>query len=1176
MRKMCAWRVVGLAAMWLAAVAGAAVAQTTSGSVAGVVRDAQGAGVPGAMVVLVSDRRGTSLEAVTSPHGDFVFPTVPPDTYTLKVSASGFKTFARPTVEVNANDRLSAGVVTLEVGSLTEVVTVNAETSVLQTQGAERSYAVDETVLQNIAVNGRTFMTLAFIAPGVVMTDPMSLTPDSATMSANGQRPNSNNLTIDGITNMDTGNNSGPMASLSLDAVAEFKLLTSNYQAEHGRSAGAQISVVTKSGGRDFRGSGYFFRRHDRLNANSWINNRDGAPKPRLDQRDLGYTIGGPIFIPGAFNTERTKLFFFFGQEHQRRINPESIRRVRVPTALERDGDFSQSLDSGGNLFPFIRDHTTGLPCGAADTRGCFQADGVLGRVPRERLYQLGLNVLRAYPLPNAGGRDFNYETEGSTSLPERQDLLRVDWQPSSAWRFTGRLINNTGDRTLPYGSFVLGTNMPDFPASFLLPRYSYSGTAAATLNNTTFLEVNVGTSHNSIDIIPTNDTFTRASLGLTGFPTPYPDAVQLDLPPQFDFGGRIANGPFIGTNNGPFDNFNTTYDVAASLTKVWNRHTIKTGFYFHRSLKDQSSFAPANGTVNFDDNTNNPFDTGFAFANAATGIYNSYTQSSGYFIGEYRYANVEWYVQDNWKPTDRLTLDYGVRFAWIQPQYDAAGLTSNFDASAFDPARAPRLYFPSFDASGTLVALDRLTGQTLPSINIGRIVPGSGDPLNGIVLGTGDNTQLYRNRGVHVGPRFGFTYDPTGDLRYILRGGGGIFYDRPQGNTVFDTIRNPPTTLTPTFNYGRLEDIDPRNALIAPPSLFVVDQEGNAPTVYAFNLGVQVKLPFASVLDMSYVGSVSHHFAQRRNLNGVPYGATYRPESQNPTLTPSPVPGATALPADFLRPYQGYGDITLWEFAASQNYHSLQTSFNRRFRDGVLLGVSYTWSKALGTTNNDFSFARIDDRERQANYGPLDHDRRHSFVTNFVWELPRSSARGILGGVLNDWQLSGIYRWESGSPYTVEFSIPDIGNQHLTGSYTEGARVGLTGNPGGGSSGDPYRQFDTGVFTTPATGSLGLESGRLFLYRAPANNLDLSISKSFPLGGGTRRIELRADAFNALNHTQFFNVNATLRVRSLTDPTPTNLPFDASGALVDRNGFGTVSTVRSPRVMQLVARIMF
>jgi hypothetical protein len=621
---------------------------------------------------------------------------------------------------------------------------------------------------------------------------------------------------------------------------------------------------------------------------------------------------------------------------------------------------------------------------------------------------------------------------------------------------------------------------------------------------------------------------------------------------------------------------------VIDNFTKSFSTHTVKAGFYFQYSQKDQTSFANANGDINFGDNTANPFDTGYGYANAALGIFNTYNQASQYATGKYRYQNIEWYVQDNWKPSSRMTLDYGLRFYYIQPQYDKAMQTATFLPELWDPSKAPRLFQPAL-VNGVRSGVDPVTGQVVAASFIGRIVPNSGDLLNGIrQAGQGVNKYLMENKGVLYAPRFGFTYDLTGRQSMIVRGGGGVFYDRFQGNETFDMITNPPTTFAPTIQFGRFQELGTASsALLSPFGLNAFLFEGDIPTVYNYNVGIQTKLPASFVLDVSYVGSQSRHLLQRVNLNAIPYGAAFSPANQDPTVSSS-LPGGASLPADFLRPYRGFGNINLHEMTGEANYNALQTTLDRRFHRGLLFSVSYTLSKALGTTGGgDGDFHRIDGRDREANYGPLNVDRRHNFVANFVYEVPSLASRfgnnGVARNVFEGWQISGIYRIQSGAPYTPGFSISGIGNQNLTGSFTEGSRIRLVGEPGSGNSGNPYVQFDTSAFAAPQTGSLGLESGRNFLTGPGVNNLDVSVQKSFQLRGRTR-FELRADAFNALNHTQFSGVNATANFANLTATTPSNLPYDANGNFIiaNRNGFGTVSGARDPRIIQLAARIRF
>jgi hypothetical protein len=1182
--------------LFVALSASAGLAQTTSGSMAGSVVDPQQAAAAGATVTATEETKNFSLTATTDNEGRFVFPQVPPGTYTITVEAKNFKKLQRKGVLLVSNDRLTLGDFVLELGATSESVTITGEATLIQAESAERSYAVQGEVIRNTGVNTRSFINLAALAPGVIFTTNNAQGGGITNFSANGVRQNSNNLQVDGITNVDTGNNGGPLTNITLDAVSEFKILTSDYQAEYGRSVGAQIIAITRSGTRDFHGSFYVYRRQGGLNANSWLNNRNGTPRPFQDQRDLGYSIGGPIYIPGVFNKDRQKLFFFWLQEFQHRFNPPANpTNVRVPTLLERQGDFSQTRDNNGNLFPYVRDYATGLPCSASDTRGCFRHEGVLGRIPPNRLYQPGLAILRLYPEPNytpVGQDNFNYRTQEPSNTPERNDTLRVDYNITSDWRVYGRWLRNVADVKLPYGDFVLGTNLPPFAAGRSIPRYSFAGTLTGALTPTTVVEITYGISHNQIDIFPGGDKHTRTANGLTNFPTLFPGAVTLDLIPQFTYGGRVAGGPNIGTNNAPFYNFNTTQDTVGSISKIMGSHTVKAGVYYHKSLKPQSSFAPNNPQVGFADSVNNPFDTQFAFANAATGVYNSYTQASARIVGNYKYFNLEWYLQDNWKVNRRLTLDYGMRFVWMPPQTDTEFQGANFIPGRFDPQQSPRLYRPicinnvatcnsgpnrrAVDPALLVPGFAPTASNTLPDFNIGRVVPNSGSLTNGVfVSGNGIERALVKDRGVQFGPRFGFAFDVTGKKNLVMRGGGGIFYDRPQGNIVFDTVRNPPTTFQPVLNFGRLQDLNPATALLAPPNLEARDREGKNPTVYSFNLGIQYKLPFDTLLDVSYVGSIGHHLLQARNLNAIPYGATFQAANQDPTRSASTVPGATALPAEFLAPLQGYAPtgngVRYLEFAENSNYHSMQVSANRRFSRGLLIGGNYTWGKALGTASGDFSFVRIDQFNRQANYGPQDFDRRHNLTANWVWELPKATRNKSLGYVANNWQLAGIYHYQSGQPYGVGFAIPGFGNANLTGSYTEGARVVVLKSPGSGHGSDPYRQFDVTAFAAPNVGSRGLESGRNYLTRNPINYFDLSLSKKIFIREGMR-IEARIDAFNAFNHTQFDGINTTANFASPGSTTITNIANEQT----NRNGFGAVTSVRPPRQMQWMLRFEF
>jgi hypothetical protein len=1184
---------VGLALLILAwAVAPAIVsAQTTSASVAGSVQDAQGGVLPGVTVTLTSRTQGNVFTTSTDNEGRFIFPIVRPDTYSLQVALEGFKTLERTNLVVNANDKFAAGTLTLEVGQMTEEVTVTSRVSELQTESGERSFTLESQALTNIANNGRALFNFATLVPGALPQGMAGAGTELGSVSGftvNGQRPNSNNITIDGVANIDTGDNGGNMATTNIDAVAEFKVLTNAYQAEYGRAVGGQLQVVTKSGSQAFHGSGYWYGRRSEWNANTWTNKRvtPEIPKAKTSRNDSGYTIGGPVFLPGSFNEDKTRLFFFWSQEFQRRTDPAAERRTRVPTALERRGDFSQSVDASGNPYPYIRDFTTGLPCGPTNTAGCFQDGGVLGRIPASRLWAPGLSILNIFPdaTGNLGG-GLNFTSQNPNEAPRREDLLRMDFQATDNWRITGRYMNTKEDILQAYGTTWAGNGSDQLPTPvlFLHPGSNYMVSATGVLNNSTSLELQWGRASNSLNYELQLDKLRRATAGLSSFPYLFPDAVQGDYVPEFQFrGGRTGNSGQYQTDRGPFTNENITHDVIANLTKVWGDHASKVGFYFQHSFKPQSIFGSFNARVNFADDANNPFDSGHGYANAALGVFNTYTQASKFALPEWRYKNWEWYLQDNWKPSDRLTLDYGVRFYYLTPQWDTTLQASNFLPDEFNGSQAVRLYGPAI-VNGVRVGQDPVTGHTVDARFIGRIVRGSGDRFNGAFqAGQGIEEQLQDGAAFRMSPRLGFAYDLTGRGDTIIRGGYGIFYDRPQGNMVFDMIANAPGVLQSTLQWGRLQELtaaggDPPATVSLNPTAF----DFKPPRVEQWNIGIQHKLWRNFIYDLAYVGSDSSDLLRQVQINSLPFGATFRPANQDPTRPPSTTPGATALPNDLLRPYPGYGEIRMWDYSGYANYHALQTGVSRRFENNWMFGAFYVWSKALGINNDDFAAGVPNlsaEETKRLDYSYTNYDRPHNFVLNFIYQTPTVTESRSLGILANDWQLSGVYRWTSGRPLQINFSIPGIGSTNLTGTNNPNARVVLTCDPGRGWSSDPYVQFNTACFAPPQPGSNGNESARYFLRNPPINNLDLSISKRIVVVRDVR-FEVRLDVFNALNHTQFVgpgNQIMTVNFASLTDRTITNLPYDNQGNLVRRDGFGAITNVAQPRTLQLVTRITF
>jgi hypothetical protein len=890
------------AALMALAAAVPAWAQITTGTVSGTIKDSQGGVIPGATVVLVSETRGTkSTPAITDEAGNYVFPNVTPDTYTVEVTMDGFKTVKRAGIAVSGADRVGVPPLTLEPGALAETVTVIAESPLVQTQSGERSYAVSSTQIENLPITRTNFTSVMVFAPGVVAG---GASAGATRLGGAGQ----NNIMMDGISAMDTGNN-GQMLNMNIESIGEVKILTQGYQAEYGRSSGLQITAVTKSGTNRFRGSAYDVMTDSDWNANSWVNQKNGDPKPKRETKTLGYTIGGPVGKPGHNN----KLFFFYAHEYRpstAAINNGNPIRLRVPTALERAGDFSQTFgtntngESTGTLNPYIKDPLSSSPCSAANTAGCFQSGGVIGRIPVDRQYALGMALLNRYPLPNKiqdVATTYNYQIggDGYTPLPAvanlvRQPALRLDYQMSQKLRLTGK-YSGERQRVLVTPGLIPGFTDVLFPYPYIT---NYAVTVNYTLNSSTYLEGTYGFIRNELTGGNENGILVNASANrlqsMPSFPLLYPgagavdpryyafqvmqdvkppfwDGTSLNLPPVFGWGNRIGTPPPNQRYPG-WLNINRTQDVAISLTKISGRHTIKGGFYNNHSFKAQNTGAGGvanltfQGYVNFGNDTNNALDTGFGFANAATGVFTQYLQASKFIEGQMIYNQTEFYLQDNWKLNDRLTLDYGMRFTRQQPQYDRFQQMSNFFPDQWSAAQAPVFYVAGCSngaavCSGNLRnAMDPRTGQILTAPGaantqaaIGTPIPGTGNLNNGIrQAGDGIAKTGYVWPNLVVGPRFGAAYDLTGVQKVIVRGGAGLYYDRPDGNTVFSIPGNPPIATAQDLRNGQLQTLGSGLSTVGVPALVIVQYDAKVPASWQWNGGVQMMMPWSTSLDVS------------------------------------------------------------------------------------------------------------------------------------------------------------------------------------------------------------------------------------------------------------------------------------------------------------------------------------
>ena len=992
-------RWIGIAVV-LTALVGQTAAQVTTATMLGTVTDRQGAVVPGATVTLISDTKGTKLTpVVTSAVGEFAFMNVQADAYTIQIEMNGFKTLKRSSVVISPGERLGLTGLVLDVGSTGDVVFVTGEAPVLQLASGERSYTIETRSVASLPIANRGFTNVAILAPGVQGASGTTI----ARLGGGGKA----NVMMDGVSTLDTGDN-GVLLQATTEQIQEVKILTSGYQAEFGRSSGLQISAVTKSGSDKFHGSVYDVERSGNWNSNSMQNIRDGVPKTALRERDFGFSIGGPIGRPGH---APHKLFFFFTEEWEPRTGGRDVVRFRVPTLLERQGDFSQSYDNNGNPYKYIKDPNKTGTCSASNAAACFADGGVVGKIPANQLYQTGLNILKLYPEPNIDGAGLPYNYV--LTRPEEKALsytptAKIDYAPTDRMRVSFKaagyvMRNDTFLGTLP----GFNDSKQQHPVVS-----TYAGTVVYTLNNSTVLEGTLGRSQNERagcnpasantgpqfcrSALPMSPLASTANNGLAQLPLIYPNAnivpkefyayKAIEMvkppawvggrflkPPSFSWGSRISSS--YAPPNFPFPsylNINTTRDIAFSVSKVKGAHTLKMGFYQNHGFKAENGGAGGTspfGVLSFQQDSvgTNPFDTSFGFANAAIGSFSSFAQNSKYNESSYVYRNDEAYIQDNWRIKSSLTLDYGVRFVHMTPVKDAvAHQESNFIAATWKLANAPVLYTPGCangvsPCSGTnRQAMNPLTGQFMgpnSAAIIGGIVPGTGNSLNGLLYTNGANGSSSGGFGsgaafsypwLGVSPRLGFAWDVTGQQKLVLRGGFGTFFDRPS-TTQFNQIMNPPNIIQATVRYAQLQTLATALTAQSAPGLKVAQPKSELPTSAQWNIGVQIPIWKAFTLDTSYYGQHNWNDILNGNLNSVDLGRAFLPEYQDKTLVATSVPGATALPVDQMRSIRGYGAITQLGSGLWSRYHSIQISLQRRFTRSL----SFGFSDAIGLVYN-------------------------------------------------------------------------------------------------------------------------------------------------------------------------------------------------------------------------------
>jgi len=938
------------------------------------------------------------------------------------------------------------------------------------------------------------------------------------------------------------------------------------------------------------------------------------------------------------------------------------VYRYRVPTLLERNGDFSQTLDNNGVLYPYIKDPSLPGACSATNTSGCFQDGGVLGKIPTARLYKTGLDILKWHPEPNiamTSGMSYNYQNVyPKTSLLGWQPVVRIDYQITPKLGLSGKFIEYTQSNPIIPGT-LSGWNdtIQDNVATYII-----STTANWAATATTFVEAAFGINYHHQEGctipggeptwciagdgqygIPTSKKFDTRQV-MPGLPLLYPDAnligenstglirlkrinpAFLDgnrayMTPTFSWGSRIGNQvpyPQVGSNF-----IRTTQPTETiNVTRLIGSHTVKGGFYAIQSHGPRYNGTSAFPSINMGNDTTNPIDAGFGYANAALGIFSSYTQAKSFPEGGWVVLNTEWYLQDSWRMTSNFTLNYGLRFVMQQPSHDNRHQFANFLPEKWKASDAPQIYVPGcangvYPCSGTnRQAMNPVTGvflgaNTAPAI--GGIVPNTGNTMNGLYFpNQGIVKTAYKYPLIALAPRAGFAWNVGGQQKMVVRGGFGIFYDRPTTNMLYGIGNNPPKGDIGTVRYGYLQDMASALTIASPAAIHSIQYEAPLPSSVQWNLGMQMQTPFATMLDVSYSAQHSWNVMGNNgyNINSIDYGLGFLEQYRDKTSS-STVLGSWSLAAtnpNQVRPMRGVGAVGYRQGYDWRTYHSVVATISRRLKNNF----GFYFNDTITLYNNtsiapryqhaaDGTYSLRDDQQKAQDLLGKFVAQRHMFKANFDWTLPqiKSSQGGLkaAGLLLNGWQLTGT--WQGSPPivygssvlggsfgsssYGIGYSYQSNGaNVNITGSPDFNGRAVINGDPGSGCSSDPYRQFNTAAFSGPQAGSVGLESGSDYLKGCFQSTWNFAISRNIKFEHGLN-VQLRIDMFNAFNSAAITGRNTTVQFANpAAASTPINLPFDSAGTLIPTRslpknaGFGVANAYQTPRSIQAQVKFNF
>jgi Carboxypeptidase regulatory-like domain/TonB-dependent Receptor Plug Domain len=1211
--------------------AGTAFAQTATGTLTGTVIDSQGAAIPGATVSATEANTGTVRTGVSNEQGVFRMAALNPGRYTLSIELASFRTLTVGDINVFSSETRDLGKLTLEVGTVSEVVSVTSEVTPVQVADSSRRSTITVDDIANIQTKGRDMFGLLGILPGVQDTN---LNRDFAqwrsaiSITINGMPSQSKDVRVDGLNIVDEGGCGTAFVNLNMDAIGEVQVISNGYTAENGRNNGGVISIVTKSGTGILKGSAWYNGRRDKFNENDYFREATNTAKPLYRVNISGYSLGGPIVIPGMVDSRSgksssasKKFYFFISQEYTDDARPTTISRANMPTALEKAGNFSQTRITNGTIQPII-DPTTGQ-----------QFPGNV--IPAERISSLGQRMLNQLPTangitnPTVGQEWTSNSMYDLTPIHGRTNhVLRLDAVLSDKTRFNFRALKDRDDdwswnRITPGTGFV-NQNTP----GLLL-----STTMTKVLRPTIVNETSFGYTHNRWGFKAADDfdykTLYRSTLGIDP-PRFEPFGAYSDPPKLSGFGGaqvdewpyaprfsttggnranlgnyRVGNGNIQSADEPlPRLNLSGRFVLSNDMSMTKGRHNFKMGASFEYNSKTEPGSADYMGNFDFGHNANNPLSTGNGYANMLLGVFTNYTELTSRVDKDVRHWQNDFYAQDNWRITPRLTLDFGLRVQHSGSDFEVNDMNSGFFTDQWRANQAARVYrlvcstgVPGNQAcaAGNQRAIDpRNPTVFFPSTAAGNLVPGTGSQINGIVTGGIPD----RKEGTYFtfpyftwAPRLGFAWNMFGDGKTALRGSWGIFYNFPRSTGDgggYPFAGGCPVSCTKQIRWATFNDITTAtsaNLVENPVNVTMGGFEQELARSHNVNLAFQRDIGFHTVAEIAYVGNFSRNQGRQVDVNRLPLYVWGNPDN---LVNNAPI--AVNSLRQVYGPYPGMGSVNQYFpdlYAEALRYNAMQLQVTRRLSRGLQMGMAYTLAKGEGYTGYDPYTDELGGEAaiRARYWGPTTDDRRHNLRINYSYDIPSFTEMPVVKQLLKDWQISGITSLLSGQAITPTCSSNNPGVNNTNPSLTDGvtSRCELTGEPlfvpytGDPSVPEADRpHFNLAAFRMPQpNGNVGnFGNTPVGILRHPTwHEWDITLSRRFPINLAGRRnsgVKFQLQAYNVFNEVQFTNMNAAF---TFTGPNNSVLNSANTGKYV-ATGTGLAAGTIAPRVLGMTVRL--